>query len=247
MEPLQLLTIGSAYFFAAFAKGITGLGFSTTALPFLVLVLGLKASLPLLIIPSVVSNLIVMRGAGHFRSTVREFWLLYASALPGLVIGLSLLAALDPGYSTAVLGAVLIAYCGLALVQPNFRLATHLVRPLSAPVGLTNGIVNGLTGSQVMPVLPFLMSLHLEPDHFVQAVNISFTLSSLGMAVGLATMGLMTPVAVVVSLVGLVPVFFGIKLGTTARRSLSPAGFRHGVLLVLALLGATLITRVLWS
>ena len=244
MEPLQLLIVASAYFFAAFVKGITGLGFSTTALPFLVLALGLKTTLPLLIIPSVVSNLIVMHGAGHFRSSLRQFWLLYASALPGLVVGLSLLATLDPGHSTAVLGAVLIVYCTFALARPDFRLATRLVRPLSAPIGLTNGIVNGLTGSQVMPVLPFLMSLHLEPDRFVQAANIFFTVSSLGMAVGLATMGLMTPGAVAVSLAGLVPVFFGIKIGTTVRRSLSPPRFRIAVLLVLALLGATLITRV---
>ena len=244
MEPLQLLLVATVYFFAAFVKGITGLGFSTTALPFLVLALGLKATLPLLIIPSVVSNLIVMRAAGHFRSTLSQFWLLYASALPGLVIGLSLLSALDLGHSTAVLGAVLIVYCTLALARPDFRIAMHLAQPLSALVGLANGIVNGLTGSQVMPVLPFLISLHLEPDRFVQAENIFFTVSSLAMAVGLATLGLMTPVAAAVSLVGLVPVFLGIKVGTTVRRLLSPQGFRTAVLLVLALLGATLVARV---
>ena len=64
------------------------------------------------------------------------------------------------------------------------------------------------------------------------------------MAVGLATLGLMTPVAAAVSLVGLVPVFLGIKVGTTVRRLLSPQGFRTAVLLVLALLGATLVARV---
>ena len=119
MEPLQLLIVASAYFFAAFVKGITGLGFSTTALPFLVLALGLKTTLPLLIIPSVVSNLIVMHGAGHFRSSLRQFWLLYASALPGLVVGLSLLATLDPGHSTAVLGAVLIVYLHFCACPPR--------------------------------------------------------------------------------------------------------------------------------
>ena len=240
-EPLQLLIIACTYSFAAFVKGVTGIGFSTTALPFLVLALGLKTRLPLLIIPSVASNLIVMRRAGHFRSTLKQFWLLYVSALPGVVIGLSLLSALDPSHSTAVLGVVLIVYCTVALARPNFRIAGHLVRPLSVPVGLTNGIVNGLTGSQMVPVLPFLMSLHLEPDRFVQAANIFFTMSSLVMATGLVTLGLMTPGMAAVSVAGLVPVLVGVTLGTRVRHSMSPQRFRVGVLLVLALLGASLL------
>ena len=93
----------------------------------------------------------------------------------------------------------------------------------------------------LVPVLPFLLSLHLETNRFLQATNSFFTVSSLVMGVGLTTLGLMTPNAVVVSLAGLVPVWLGIRGGTAARRSLSPQGFRTGVLLVLALLGASLL------
>ena len=236
----QIAIVGGAYFVAAFVKGITGLGFSTTTLPFLVLALGLKAAMPLLIIPSVVSNLLVMRDAGHFRSALREHRVLYLSAIPGIVIGLRLLETLDPARSTVVLGVVIVAYCAFALARPNCHVDPRLARPASAPVGLANGVINGLTGSQVMPVLPFLLSLHLEPDRFVQVANIFFTLSSLFMAVGLVELGLMTPRTVVISFAGLVPVFIGIKMGTTLRRALSPEAFRTAVLLVLAGLGVSL-------
>ena len=57
-------------------------------MPFLVYALGIKATLPMLIIPSVASNLIVMRDAGHFRPTLHRFRWLYVSALPGIVLGL---------------------------------------------------------------------------------------------------------------------------------------------------------------
>lgn len=244
MEPLQLAIVAAAFFFAAFVKGVTGLGFSTTALPFLVLALGLKSTLPLLIIPSLASNLIVMRDAGHFRSTLKQFWLLYVAAVPGLIVGLTLLSTLDPRHSTAVLGAVLIVYCAFAMAQPNFRIALRLARPLSMPVGLATGVVNGLTGSQVMPVLPFLLSLQLDPSRFIQAINIFFTISSLVMAAGLAKLGLLTPAVALASLAGLVPVFLGVKAGGTVRRWLSPQAFRIAVLIVLALLGASLIVRV---
>ena len=55
-EPNMLLSVAAVVFLAAFVKGVTGLGFSTTALPFLVLTIGLKETLPLLIIPSILSN-----------------------------------------------------------------------------------------------------------------------------------------------------------------------------------------------
>lgn len=241
MEPLQILTVVVAYVLAGCVKGLTGLGFSTTALPFLVLALGLKDALPLVIIPSTVSNLLVMRAAGSFRRTFRQFWLLYGAAVPGLFIGLRLLSTLDPGHSTAVLGMVLILYCALALAHPNLRLPARLARPVSGPVGFVTGMVNGLTGSQVMPVLPFLLSLHLEPSRFLQATNSFFTISSLVMGAGLATLGLMTPVAVAISLAGLIPVWVGVKAGARARLALSPEGFRKGVLVVLALLGVSLL------
>lgn len=62
-----ILIIACAYLVAAFVKGATGLGFSTSALPILALGLGLKSAMPLVIIPSLVSNAIVMMQAGHFE------------------------------------------------------------------------------------------------------------------------------------------------------------------------------------
>ena len=85
---LQVIIILGTYFFASSVKGVTGLGFSTVCLPFMVLTVGLKAALPLLIIPSLASNLIVMRQAGHFRSTFHRFWLMLLTTVIGVFCGL---------------------------------------------------------------------------------------------------------------------------------------------------------------
>lgn len=242
-SPNELAIIAAAFFFAAFAKGTTGLGFSTTCLPFLVYAIGLKATLPLLIIPSLASNIIVMRDAGHFKETVWRFWPLFLMALPGVVIGLWLLNSVDARSAAAVLGIVLVAYCIFALANPHLRLPAGLEKPLAPFVGFATGILNGLTGSQVMPVLPYLLSLNLEPNRFVQAINCSFTLSSLVMAAGLAKLGLMTLETALVSSFGLVLVWAGIRLGTRVRSMLSPEVFRVIILLFLMLLGASLAVR----
>ncbi|MEM8971536.1 MAG: sulfite exporter TauE/SafE family protein, partial [Pseudomonadota bacterium] len=141
------------------------------------------------------------------------------------------------------LGVVLVAYCLFALANPNLRLAANLEKPLAPIIGFTTGILNGLTGSQVMPVLPYLLSLNLEPNRFVQAINFSFTLSSLVMAAGLTKLGLMTLETATISACGLVLVWAGIKLGTRVRSMLSPELFRAIILVFLMLLGASLAVR----
>ena len=174
----EIIFILAVYFFAASAKGVTGLGFSTTCLAPMALVLGLKETLPLLIIPSVSSNIMVMVGAGRFRETTSRFWPMFLATVPGLLLGLWLLAEVDGALMGAVLGVVLVIYVAFAYANPEMRLRTGLEKPLQPISGFLTGLVNGTTGSQVMPSMPFLMSLHLDRNMFIQAINCSFTLSA---------------------------------------------------------------------
>lgn len=242
-ESWQVAVVLGVYLFAATAKGLTGLGFSTTCLPFLALAVGLKETLPLLIIPSLASNLVVMAGAGRFRETWARFWPMFAATVPGLVLGLWLLGQADGVQAAAVLGVVLLGYCAFAFAKPGFRLDQRFERPLAPLSGVLTGVINGLTGSQVMPALPYLMALHLERNLFVQAINVSFTLSSLIMAAGLAKLGLMHWDAVILSTIGILLATSGVRLGERIRNRLGPDQFRSAVLLMLAAAGFSLIVR----
>ncbi len=82
---------------------------------------------------------------------------------------------------------MVLAYAVFALARPSS--AEALAALLQGPAGFANGVVTGLTGSQVMPLLPYMMSLELQPDRFVQAVNLSVLLSSLVLAAALAVLG----------------------------------------------------------
>ncbi len=237
--------LAGAYFIAALVKGLTGLGFSTTALAILALFIGVKPALPLMLIPSLASNAVVMIDAGQFRVVAKRFWPLYAATVPGVAIGLTTLALIDPSVAAAILGTVLIIYGIFALSQPGFRLSEDYERVLAAPAGLITGLVNGMTGSQVMPVLPYLMALRLTPDQFVQAINISFSLCSLVMAVGMAGLGWITSEVLLISAIGLVPMFVGLKIGSFFRRRLSVALFRTLVLCLLIVFGLLLIGKLI--
>jgi uncharacterized protein len=241
--PAQLATIAAAYFVAALVKGITGLGYSSTCLPILTLAFGLKDALPLALIPSVASNVVVMTSTPGFKASLRRFWPMLMCAAVSVFAGLWLLTRIRGESAAAVLGAVLMVYVGFALSNARFHLDENQTRKLEPAIGAVTGFVNGMTGSQVMPLIPYLLSLNLARERFLQASNQSFTLSSAAMFLGLGVTGLMTLPVVAVSACGLVLVALGVRIGQRISRRLAPQAFRTAVLIVLAVLGLGLILR----
>jgi uncharacterized protein len=241
----RIALVAFGLLFAGFVKGTSGIGYSTTAVPVLALGIGLENAIPLVLLPSISSNVVVMLDAGNFGSIARRFWSLYAALVPGLVVGLAGLHYLDKQIATAVLGAVILAYALYALPRANLSLPASYERPLRVPVGLVNGFINGLTGSQIMPVVPYMLALRLGPNDMVQATNIAFTLSSLVMIVGLARLGYLDWSTLLVSAIGIILAFGGVRLGTLLRRRIPSETFRKLILLLLLILGLSLIVPVL--
>lgn len=243
MSAETIVLIASAYLLAAFVKGATGLGFSTSALPILALGLGLKSAMPLVIIPSLISNALVMVQAGHFRETTRRFWPMFVATVPGVLLGLAVLDLIDSLVAGAILGVVLIGYGTFTLFRPARPIPASLARTLAPLAGFVTGVINGMTGSQVMPVLPFLLALRLDPRRFIQTINISFSLSSIVMALGLSTLGLMTLETLWISLAGLIPVYLGTRIGGVVRQRMNAETFRTVILLMLIVFGVVLVGK----
>lgn len=234
---------GFGLLIAGVLKGATGLGYTSCALPFLAAAVGLQTAIALVVIPAMTSNLALLWTTGHFGETLRRFWPFYVSMLPGIGVGLYALVWLDPRQSEIVLGVLIVFYSVYSLVRPPFTLATHLHRPLQTPAGLLNGFLTGLTGSQVMPLLPYLLSLGLNRSQLVQATNIAVTLASAAMAIGLMVSGLMTLPGLGASVLAIAPAALGVWIGTRMRGLIPEGQFKTVVLFVLGLLGAGLIVR----
>ena len=245
MDELDLLFILIAYVVAASIKGLTGIGFSTSCLPIMALRLDLKVAIPLVIIPSIVSNIFVMLQAGRFREALKRFWPMYVSSIPGLLIGLSILVVINTSITKAILGFVLITYAIWALSNKSFSLSEKWERNLKLPAGFCTGIINGLTGSQVMPSLPYLLSLNLHKNDFVQAINISFTSSSLIMLAGMNHLGHLPPSTFMLAVGGLIPVLTTVYFAGRLQKRLTGESHRNLVLGFLLTMGIILILKVL--
>lgn len=228
---------------AGVIKGATGIGYSSCALPFMAAAFGLKTAVAILVVPAMASNILLVRSAGRVRATLAQFWPLYIATLPGIVAGVGLLSMVDQGQAAKVLGIIIVAYGLQQLASPGVSLATGAGVGWQLPVGLTNGFLTGLTGSQVIPLLPYLMSLGLGTSHFVQAVNLAVITASAFFGACLVTYGIAEPQMLLFSAAAVVPALLGVQIGTWCRAAIDEAKFRRLVVLVLIAIGASLVLR----
>jgi uncharacterized protein len=229
--------------FAGLIKGVTGIGYASCALPFLATAVGLKQAIALVVLPAMISNILVVCTTPHLRETLRRFWPLYVATLPGTAVGLFFLVWVDQRTSTLCLGLLIIASAMFGIARPAWTLAKPLVGPLQIPVGLLNGFLTGLTGSQVLPLVPYLMALQMDSDRTVQAINLAITITSAFMLVGLSQSGVMTAPSLGLSVAAVLPAIAGIYIGTKARALIPISRLRLIIQIVLALLGIILVVR----
>ena len=244
MDSFSLLYIFTVFFVSAFLKSLTGLGFSTICLGFLAAVLDIKLAILLVLLPSLSSNLLVMWQAGRFIEALKRFWPLYLSAIPGLILGIWFLGSNDNEIPKVILGVLLILYGLWGLINGLLTITKKQEKQLSLPVGFISGVANGVTGSQIMPLMPYLLSLKLDRDLFVQTINSAFTINSLIMMLGLANLGVISVPMLTLSAAGILPVAVGIYLGGKIRKRISDDSFRKMVLILFILLGLNLVSRL---
>ncbi len=226
---------------AGIVKGTTGLGYSSCALPFLVAAFGLKTAIVLVVIPAMASNLAVLMSAGYFRETAKRFSYFYLSTIPGVCAGIFALAYMEQRIAEIMLGLLIVSYSLYSAFRPPLFLTERYQQPLQIPTGFLNGFFTGLTGSQVLPLLPYMLSLKLDPDRFVQAVNLSVMLSAGVMVIMLLISGIMTWQGLGYSILCIAPALIGIAIGTRVRRLIPSTHFRMSVLVMLGIIGLFLI------
>ena len=235
------LFIFFALTFSAFIKGSLGLGFSTICLAILVNVIDLKTAISIVILPSLVSNLIVMLEAGNLRISLKTFWLMILMTIPGMIFGLQLLRQADNSLSVSILAIVLFMYGCWGWLNRQFAIPTRYIPILNPFIGLITGTVNGATGSQIFPVMPYLLSLNIPKNVLVQTINLSFTLSSLIMLISLNQFNALNNASILTYSLGILPVMLGVHLGGKIRKRLDQERFKKAVMILIIILGLLLL------
>ncbi len=238
----MLAFVIAVFAIAGMIKGTIGLGLPAVSMGLLSLMISPFQAATLLIIPSMVTNIWQLFAEGQVLKLIRRFW----SLLLGIVVGSmwSIFPGLGHGefQSEALLGGMLALYglYGLfAKSMPN--LAPH-EKWLSPIVGYLGGALTVATGVVVIPVVPYLQSLHLKRDDLVQSLGLAFTVSTLCLAAYLHLNPVdNVPIDYALSLIALIPALIGMWLGTKIRYRISEQKFRKVFFAGLVIFGSYMV------
>lgn len=243
IDETQALWAAVGLFIAGLVKGTTGLGYSTCALPFLVAGFGMRPAMALVIIPALTTNINLALLTGHLAETLRRFGLLYLAMVPGIAVGVAALVYVSQTSAARTLAVVIVAYVGFAVLKPDLTLPSRLERWLQIPTGFCNGVLAGVTGSQVIPLFPFVMALKLDQNRMVQAINLAVLIASVVQAVGMAAADVLDSQLMMASVAGIVPALLGVAAGAKARHLIPAERLRTLVLLVLLLMAGSMLVQ----
>lgn len=239
--PSWLAMASLVFLLAGVVKGVVGLGLPTVAMGLLALRLAPAEAAALLVVPSLVTNVWQMRPWGQLAPLARRLAGLLLGVCAGTWLGAWLLGAPAGAWARVALGGALVCYALWSLVGKALHFSQHVQRWLGPVAGVATGLVTAATGVFVVPAVPYLQALGLQRDAFVQAMGLSFSVSTLALAVGLAGNASFTGAALGWSLLMLAPALLGMSLGGWLRQRLSPLWFRRCLMVGLLLLGGHMV------
>jgi hypothetical protein len=229
--------------FAGFVKGVIGMGLPTVAMGFLTLLMAPAEAATVLVLPSFITNVWQLAAGPGLVALLRRLWPMQLAATLATILAARWLGAVSSAGTLAALGAALALYAISSLAPLRLDVPARTEWWLGPIIGGVTGIVTAATGVFVMPAAPYLQGLKLAPDDLVQALGLSFTVSTVALAIALAGDGKFEWPHAGASVLALIAAIGGMLLGQAVRTRMQPKMFRLWFLIGLLLLGLHLMLR----
>jgi len=238
---VTLVTI--LFFGAGIIKGFFGVGLPPVILGFLTFLYDPRHIVSLMLYPILLSNARqALLGMSPLIIIRKHIWFLLISTL---VIFAT--AYVSGNFSTALLfaltGTAMVLFAVTTLINRTPPLPENRKTPAQLVSGAISGLLGGVSGIWGPPMMMYLFALRLPGAELIQTIGIFFFFLSTFMALGLAAAGEMTLNGTFLSLVLVLPVILGMKIGEILRKKLSDVRFFRWFLVMFLFLGLNLIRR----
>jgi uncharacterized membrane protein YfcA len=239
---LILSVTAGAFLLAGFVKGVIGLGLPTVAIGLLGLVMTPSQAAAILVVPSLITNVWQLVTGGDVMLLTRRLWPMLVGVCVGTLIGAMTLSANNP-QASIWLGVALIVYAALGLVKVQFKVPPQSETWLGLIVGFLTGVATVATGVFVIPGVPYITAMDFDRNRMVQALGLSFTVSTITLALALAYQGQFHNEVAWPALLALGVALIGMWFGQIIRNKVKAETFRLCFLLGLLALGVHLASR----
>lgn len=241
LGPGLTLWVLGVFTLAGTVKGVIGLGLPTVSVGLLGLTMPMTQAAALLIIPSTVTNFWQLAQGGHLLGLLKRLWPMLVAIALGTGVGSACFGVGAGPWVVHALGAALLAYALAGLWLPTLNVSPSLEPWLGPVCGLATGVITAASGVFVIPAVPYLQALRLSRDELVQALGLSFTVSTLALAGGLFGQGALGDEVLGASLVLVLPALAGMAVGQWLRQRISAVAFKRAFFIGMALLGGHLL------
>ncbi len=247
---LLLVAVALVFLLAGIVKGVVGLGLPTLSLGLLAGLMLPGQAAALLVLPSLLTNIWQMWDGPALAALLRRLWPLQLGVVLGTLMAPVSLVTLDVHIASAGLGLALVVYALAGLFSLSPPAPGRAEGAVSLATGLVTGAVTSATGVFVFPAVPYLQSLKLKKEEMVQALGLSFTVSTLALFARLVVEGSFSAGQMKLGGWGvwiwLAPVpaaFLGMALGQKLRGRLDEKNFRRVFFVGLLLIGIYMLAR----
>jgi uncharacterized membrane protein YfcA len=224
---------------AGLIKGTIGLGLPAVSMGLLTIFMSPFQAATLLIIPSMLTNFWQLFAEGHVLQLIRRFWLLLSGIIVGSVWSVFPTLGHSEFHSEALLGGMLALYGLYGLFAKKMPDLSRHESWLSPIMGYLGGALTVATGVVVIPIVPYLQTLHLKRDDLVQALGLAFSTSTLCLAIFLHQNPVEDiPIDYAISAIALIPALIGMWLGKKIRYRIPEQKFRTVFFIGLIALGS---------
>jgi uncharacterized membrane protein YfcA len=242
MTDSTTLFIAAVFALAGLTKGVIGLGLPTISMGLLALVMAPVEAAAILVLPSLVTNIWQMVAGPSLTTVFRRLRPMMVGVCFGTWAGAGLITGAAK-YGTTLLGAALVFYAVAALASVRFVASREQEWWLGPFAGAVTGLITAATGVFVIPAVPYLQAIGLEKEDLVQALGLSFTVSTMALTINLALAGMINASIAGPAIGALAMACAGMWMGQAVRLRMQPTTFRLWFFIGLLLLGIYLVVR----
>jgi uncharacterized membrane protein YfcA len=241
---LRLLYASLIVCAASMVKGAIGFGFPLLAVPLLSALMGPRVAIPVVAIPTLLSNVLVIRRGGAGRAA-GPLWTVLAGIAVGTVAGALLLGSIDPRLTYGLVGGVALLYVLATALHLTLRVPAASVQRVGPVVGVLAGLMGGATGISSPLIASYLHLLRLEKREFVFWITVTFFIVNIVQIVTYFRLGLYAGPVLTTALLVCPPMVVGTVLGLALQDRLESRLFECIVLAVVFAASLNLLVRSL--
>lgn len=218
--------------------GILGVGFPMITTPLIALMIDVRTTMLVVLLPTLAINLVNVIAGGNWKDSIGRFWPLAVYGAVGSILGTFFLIATDPAPYKLLMALVILLY--LYVNRYGLEMGWIRRRPglAMAIFGFSGGILAGTVNVMLPALIIFALEADLKPRAMIQTFNFCFLCGKLFQTLVFATSGVITGTIAIatlpLALIVLLTLFVGMKL----RRRIDVETYRRwlkGILFIISL------------